>query len=133
MPGGGGSSAGAGEPMEETSQEEDGEEDAEEDAEVGDAEEEESGEVAPPARPAVSAAAVAGGAGSRPHLQPFGGSSAAGAAAAGQFDDGDSIVPSTPTLMVPRRGDAFAESVPSPQVRTEGGGGRVGSLGLGGL
>ncbi|XP_022258092.1 nucleoprotein TPR-like, partial [Limulus polyphemus] len=33
------------------------------------------------------------------------------------FDDGDdSIVPSTPTLFVPRRGDGFAEAVSSPHV-----------------
>ena len=37
----------------------------------------------------------------------------------GQFEEGDdSIVPSTPTLFVPRRTDGFAEAVSSPQVPT---------------
>lgn len=43
-----------------------------------------------------------------------------GAFAPGQapvYDDGDGIVPSTPTLSVPRRNDGFAEAVSSPQVQ----------------
>lgn len=36
---------------------------------------------------------------------------------AGAFEDGeDGIVPSTPTLFVPHRGDGFAEAVSSPQI-----------------
>ena len=103
--------------MEEISQEEEedeDEDDGEEDAEVGEVEESEAGQGAPSVRPTPAA-----GPASRPHLQPFGAAAAAGAPTAGQFDDGDSIVPSTPTLMVPRR-DAFAESVPSPQVGGDG-------------
>ena len=105
--------------MEDLSQEDGGEEEeeeGEEDPEVGDAEESETSQGAPAARAPVPGSAAAAAA-ARPHLQPFGAGAAGVAAAAGQFDDGDSIVPSTPTLMVPRRGDAFAESVPSPQVR----------------
>ncbi|KAG7160494.1 Nucleoprotein TPR-like [Homarus americanus] len=39
-----------------------------------------------------------------------------------QYDEGgdDSIVPSTPTLFVPRRGDGFSEAVSSPQVPSAG-------------
>jgi nucleoprotein TPR len=32
------------------------------------------------------------------------------------YDEGDGIVPSTPTLFVPRRGDSFAEALNSPRV-----------------
>lgn len=39
-----------------------------------------------------------------------------------QYEEGgdDSIVPSTPTLFVPRRGDGFSEAVSSPQVPSGG-------------
>ncbi|KAK7065596.1 hypothetical protein SK128_024225 [Halocaridina rubra] len=39
-----------------------------------------------------------------------------------QYEEGgdDSIVPSTPTLFVPRRGDGFSEAVSSPQVPSSG-------------
>lgn len=32
------------------------------------------------------------------------------------YDEGDGIVPSTPTLLVPRRGDSFADALNSPRV-----------------
>ncbi|UYV76432.1 TPR [Cordylochernes scorpioides] len=51
----------------------------------------------------------------RQNLAPFHIPSAA--APPSSFEEGDdSIVPSTPTLFVPRRGDGFAEAVSSPQV-----------------
>ncbi|CAG2100937.1 unnamed protein product [Medioppia subpectinata] len=59
-----------------------------------------------------------------PFLRPFGGTSAAGRQSfyipqnqqSSTYDEGDGIVPSTPTLFVPRRGDGFADALNSPRV-----------------